>query len=561
MGASRLPLDRGFALIEAMIAVVVIGIGLFGIVRLNAVMLAGTAIGKTRAEATQLAEGKLEEIRARQPPATKPVSSASPESLTGVNATFARSWTIASAGLTGLDLDKVTVCVSWGDTCGGTGERKVEINSLVAWTNIGTSGAIGSGQGGAGGGMPETPPGKGREGGDAGGDAYSPGTPPAGSVSNANDGTSDYLRTDGKRELIETTTGRVLLTIDDGSAFSTISGKVFITWGSAIDRNDEADIDMAVITANVRVLGSAGSICRQFIPGGGNTLSRYPASGTTRYSYFHYSCYMGAGWWGNIAVVRFDGGDRVCLGDPNISQSVTSPVSRRPFLNPLRNYRGYTSTCTTSPTSSACKSTGIGIDGSNYIPVSFGSLATGTQHHFLLTTIKGQPSNDDCATKESQPSLGSNPFTTLSGTQGGNAGLLFCLSSTCPFETGFVSSVTTFPMTISTTATTAPLISVDGGRCLPPIQTASPFIYDCRIDWTGWSGDYWSGNITFTQADAITSAGQLSNIAASGVLPSGKVVTLGGASGVGCDGECISFASVPKDVTSFALSATLTPLP
>ena len=130
MGTSRLPLDRGFALMEAMIAVVVIGIGLFGIVRLNAVMLAGTAIGKTRAEAIQLAEGKLEEIRARQPPATKPVSSASPESLTGVNATFARSWTIASAGLTGLDLDKVTVCVSWGDTCGGAGERKVEINSL-----------------------------------------------------------------------------------------------------------------------------------------------------------------------------------------------------------------------------------------------------------------------------------------------------------------------------------------------------------------------------------------------------------------------------------------------
>jgi Tfp pilus assembly protein PilV len=134
---------------EAMIAIVIMGIGLFGIARLNSVMLAGTAIGKTRAEATQLAEGKLEEIRARQPPATKPVSSTSPETLTGVNATFSRSWTIAGAGLTGLDLDRVTVCVSWGDTCGGTGGRKVEIDSLLAWTNIATSGSVGSGPGGA----------------------------------------------------------------------------------------------------------------------------------------------------------------------------------------------------------------------------------------------------------------------------------------------------------------------------------------------------------------------------------------------------------------------------
>ena len=93
MNANLTCRGKGFVLMDAMIAIVVIGIGLFGIVRLNSVMLAGTAIGKTRAEATQLAEGKLEEIRAQQPPATKPVSSTSPETITGVNATFSRSWT------------------------------------------------------------------------------------------------------------------------------------------------------------------------------------------------------------------------------------------------------------------------------------------------------------------------------------------------------------------------------------------------------------------------------------------------------------------------------------
>ena len=540
---------------DAMIAIVVIGIGLFGIVRLNSVMLGGTAIGKTRAEATQLAEGKLEEIRAQQPPATKPVSSTSPETITGVNATFSRSWTIASAGLTGLDLDLVTVCVSWGDTCGGTGERKVELSSLLSWTDLITSGNIGSGQGGVGAGMPETPGGRGRESGEV---KYTPNAPPAGAVSNPNDGTSIYQH-GGKTELIETATGRVLLTIEDGSNFSTISGKVYITWGSKIAKKATTQIDMALVNTNVRVLGSLGSVCRQYLPGGANSLPLYPPSGSTEYSYFYYTCYMGAGWWGNIAVVRFDGGDRVCLGDPNISQSVTSPVSRRPILSALRNYRGYTSACTTTPTSSSCKSTGIGLDGSVYMPVSYGSSATGIDHHFLLTTITGQPTNTDCATNESKPSLGSNPFTTISGTQGGNSGLLFCLSSTCPFESGFISSTTNFAMTITTTATTAPLVKVEGGLCLPTTQTASPFVYNCRIDWIGWSGDYWSGNITYTQADGVTPAGQVSGVTTSNVLPSDKIVTLGGTSGVGCEGKCITFTSVPKDVTSFSLSATLTP--
>ena len=555
MNANLTCRGKGFALMDAMIAIVVIGIGLFGIVRLNSVMLAGTAIGKARAEATQLAEGKLEEIRAQQPPATKPVSSTSPETITGVNATFSRSWTITSAGLTGLDLDRVTVCVSWGDTCGGTGERKVELSSLLSWTDLNTSGNIGSGQGGVGAGMPETPGGKGKESGEV---KYTPNAPPAGAVSNPNDGTSIYQH-GGTTELIETATGRVLLRVDDGSGFSTISGKVYITWGSKIAKKATSQIDMALVNTNVRVLGSLGSVCLQYLPGGANTLPLYPSSGTTAFSYFYYICYMGAGWWGNIAVVRFDGGDRVCLGDPNVLQSDTSTVSRHPILSALRNYRGYTSACTTTPTSSACKSTGIGLDGSVYTPVSYGSSATGIQHHFLLTTITGQPTNTDCATKESAPSLGSNPFTTISGTQGGNAGLLFCLSSTCPFESGFITSVTNFAMTITTTATTAPLVKVEGGRCLPPTQTASPFVYDCRIDWIGWSGDYWSGNISYTQADGVTPAGQVSGVTTSNVLPSDKIVTLGGTAGVGCEGECITFTSVPKDVMSFALSATLTP--
>ena len=142
-----------------------------------------------------------------------------------------------------------------------------------------------------------------------------------------------------------------------------ITGKVYITWGSDVNKKDESDITLTVINESVRVLGSGGSACQQFVSGGSTTLPRYPASGTTKFSYFSYTCYMGAGWYGNIAMVRFDGGDRVCLGDPEISSSNATPTSRRPLLSAMRNYRGYTAACTTSPTSSACKSTGIGMSG------------------------------------------------------------------------------------------------------------------------------------------------------------------------------------------------------
>ena len=542
---------RGFVLLDALIAVVVVGIGLLGVVKLNSVMLASTGIAKTRAEATQLAEGKLEEIRVQQPPAAKPTSSTSPESIAGVTASFQRTWTIVTAGVTGMDLDKIAVCVSWGDACGGTGEKKVELNGLVTWINLSTSAAVGSGENpGVNMGHPVSPTGLAREGGD---NSYTANSPPVGATTNANDGTSIYKGT-GKTELIETATGKVLLTIDDGSDFSSITGKVYITWGSAVNKKDEGDITLAVINESVRVLGSGGSSCRQFIPGGSSSLPHYPTSGTTEFSYFSYTCYMGAGWYGNIAIVRFDGGDRVCLGDPIIPSSNDSPTSRRPLLSAMRNYRGYSSACTTSPTSSACKSTGIGMIGASYVSVNLPGSGFKNQHDFLLTTIKGQPSNQDCAVEEAKPHLYPNPFTfSLSPLdRSGNTGLLYCLSDTCPVASGFVTFQTNFTLTLTTLFTTPLVVEVDGGQCTTPTQTTSPFTYQCQIDWIGWSGDYWVGNIVFSKADGSSLNG-LNAVVLGTVLPDGSVATLNDPI-VGCDGTCVQFSKVSKDVTSFSLS-------
>ena len=557
----------GFALLDALIAVVVVGIGLLGVAKLNSVMLESTGIAKTRAEATQLAEGKLEEIRVQQPPAAKPTSSTSPESIAGVNASFQRSWTIVGAGLTGMDLDKIAACVSWDDpdpcdcTCEEEDqcttevecEKKVELNGLVTWINFSTAAAVGSGESGSNAGYLVSPTGVAVEGGNNG-QPYQ--TLPSGTgVTINNDGTRVYQKTPKVTELIDDSTKRVLLTIDDGSDFSRITGKVYITWGSDVNKKDESDITLTVINESVRVLGSGGSSCQQFIPGGSTTLPRYPASGTTKFSYFSYTCYMGAGWYGNIAMVRFDGGDRVCLGDPEISSSDATPTSRRPLLSVMRNYRGYAEACTTSPTSSACKSKGIGMSGTHYAPVSLGGVSWSffLQHDFLLTTIKGQPSNQDCAVEEAKPTLIASPFTlSILPPRSGNTGLLYCLSNTCPIASGFVTFQTNFTLTLTTPSTTPLVIEVDGGQCTTPIQTAPPFTYDCQIDWIGWSGDYWAGNIIFSKADGSSLSG-LNSVVLGTVVPTGSIATLNDPI-VGCDGTCVQFSKVSKDVTSFSLS-------
>lgn len=162
-------------------------------------------------------------------------------------------------------------------------------------------------------------------------------------LSNPNDGTSIYQH-GGKTELIETATGRSHWTIEDGSNFSTISGRYTLPGARMIATGATSQIDMALVNTNVRV-PFIRPVCRQYLPGGANTLPLYPPSGSADYSIFlHYTCYMGAGWWGNITPWS---GLMAVIGSAsaiqNISQSVTLPCPGAPILSALRNYRGYTS--------------------------------------------------------------------------------------------------------------------------------------------------------------------------------------------------------------------------
>ena len=113
----------GFVLIEALVALVVVAVGVLGIGKLSALLLRGTGESKTRAEALQVAQDRVEKARDFQmgTGAGTGCSSLSNETAvaqTGVNASFAVTSTFAN--IAGADARSMEVCVTWdGGTCAG----------------------------------------------------------------------------------------------------------------------------------------------------------------------------------------------------------------------------------------------------------------------------------------------------------------------------------------------------------------------------------------------------------------------------------------------------------
>ena len=535
----------GFVLIDAMIAMVVVAIGLFGVAKLNSVMLEGTGIAKTRAEAIHLAEEKIEQCRTNQPPFTKCISStlSSKESLTGVNQSFTREWRVENVDVANQPA-KLSVCVTWGGTCWKTDadqqDKKVELHTLLAWSDIGTGAALGGGSNAPGGGMRKTPAGVAVEGGNNG-DAYA--TLPSGTGVTVNDdGTRLYQKDQRVLELIDESSKKVLLTISDGSAFSSIEGSVYISWDSKVNNKKGAAVQPADIQSAVNVVSSGGGACLQYFPG--NVLGFFPTT-DPNFSFYNYRCYMGKNWYGNIGIVRFDNGGRVCLGDPK-ETIVTNPepISRQPVPIAVRNYRGY------YLTGSYHDAVGIGLTMPNgtYTPIHYGVYPDAEKHHFLLTTITGQPSPEECQDLEEWPTPTNNPFT-------GNKGVLSCMTAYCPSATGFATVYTDVKLVLTwqTDNPSITTLSFEGGACLDPVNSdiTKTSTYNCKIDWTGWAGDYWSGRMIFDTARVLSaiSISQIDPSSSSIIYESGIVAGTGNL-------KWVQINSVPKIVTSFQINLT-----
>jgi hypothetical protein len=332
---------------EALVSLVVVTVGVLGMAKLNAVVLQGTGGSKARLEAANLAQDRMEEARdfvlkdgCADPAIANGTVSAS---VAGVAASYAITTTLTSPT---TQLKNVEVCVTWdGGTCGAIGNRLV-LRSVVACDGIGTSGLTGaSGPGNRVGGFVKAPTSRAVAG---GGEHIDPNTIADADknkitldrTNQVNDGTHTRV-IDGRRELIDIVTGKVLLTVKSLGCesnippdFSTISGKVFVA-------GDESG--PIVSTSNLFVLASDAAYCT-VLPYDETNWVLTGEDNAIEYYYTYYRCYVGAEWRGNVGLIVSGGeaDNRVCVGNP--VDGVLSPASlysRHAQMGSTRGYRAF----------------------------------------------------------------------------------------------------------------------------------------------------------------------------------------------------------------------------
>ena len=488
--------QRGISLIEALIAITVLSLGMLSIAKFQGDLTASSGTTKARAEAIKLAQDKIEELRNLILRAQYDAVADGDDNPVGTNTVFDREWTVTPSG---SRMMQIAVTVSWDDPRGES--QAVGLSSIIAWDDPALSAGFASGEA-SGGGFIKPPTGRAYMEGDK---TYGPGGIPGDAVSNL-DGTYTYVTEDGDRELIDGSTGDVLMVIPGGSEddFSTLSGKLYFDWAvSGQAPNPNAFFIMTSDAAYCFLLD--------------DTLVSLPTTGSAKYKYYNYKCYVGPEWYGNVGVVstdRTNNQNRVCVGDPTKDVTYTvddnglqavSSYNLAPALSTIRIYRGYEDIGGVMLVSS-----GIGMVSGNYTDVHY------SDHDFLVTRITGQAADAQC--KSPMENISPSPFV-------GNAGKFVCLSATCPeyLPTGDVPT-TTFTGEITdfngnnSNLPTGLALDITAGTCsLTRQNNNAPYRYTCEISWLGWTGGTWQGQMTVdgTGADVCT----LSPVAPVGITP------------------------------------------
>lgn len=436
---------RGFVLIEALIALLIVSIGLLAISKLEGLTLSAAGEARSRSEAVTLAQKKLEELRnwVVESDFNTGVATGGPTTYTGTNATYSYSWTVN--GSAGGSLVQLTT--TWTDRFGTP--QKLDLNTLVAWDDPYNQL---KGQAGFTGLSAPSPSGQAKR----GTTDYGNNVPQGATTNTDGSGTKTYVKGDGTTELINSA-GQVVLYLDptvDGQAqtFTTISGNVYFDQNAGNNAIPNPD--------NVRVrLSSEGQCFYNNVSNGQGanaTLGTAITAGINSYKYFSYVCYVGPEWWGNVGIV-VDGsvngqaGDpTVCVGDPVFNGGVSDGtlISASPVEASVRSYRGFydrgvnvsprylttgmqgssdfpydpTSYTTTTPN---CKTSAVDPNLGNcgqprpsnyssfYPSVTANSATDHFNQHFLITHISG---NESCYSK-----MQGGVFTR-------NAGQYFCIS-------------------------------------------------------------------------------------------------------------------------------------
>ena len=114
--------SAGFSLIEVLVALVVLGVGLMGLARLQLHLLAGTADTAAYDHAVRLANAQLESLRFTRLAGGVPVSGA--DELTVQGLVFNRRWVVSCAT---DEACQVTALVRWREPRAGAAAETQEL--------------------------------------------------------------------------------------------------------------------------------------------------------------------------------------------------------------------------------------------------------------------------------------------------------------------------------------------------------------------------------------------------------------------------------------------------
>lgn len=126
--------SAGIALIEALIAAAVVGIGLLATSSLQGTLISDSKDNKTRSEAKALAEAKMEEVRETVTNTSFTALASSSDQVTGLTQNFSRTWSISNQ--TSPVRKTISINVCWP---AGACTDQVVMQSVLSFSNPGTS--------------------------------------------------------------------------------------------------------------------------------------------------------------------------------------------------------------------------------------------------------------------------------------------------------------------------------------------------------------------------------------------------------------------------------------
>lgn len=137
----------GFSLLEALVALLILGFGLIAVAKLQTTLMENSGLSKQRTEATRLAQEKMEQLRAFEQLSTATgkfayadIVTTTSDAVSGYssNTSYIRSWT--STDSTNAQYKPVFLSVAWTDRNGIS--QTVKLDSMVAKLDPKASGSL-----------------------------------------------------------------------------------------------------------------------------------------------------------------------------------------------------------------------------------------------------------------------------------------------------------------------------------------------------------------------------------------------------------------------------------